>query len=31
VSKCGSSYMSNTCHVTANYCTNCNEKHQKID
>jgi hypothetical protein len=31
VNKCGSSYMSNTCHVTANYCTNCNERHQKID
>jgi hypothetical protein len=31
VSKCGSGYYSNTCRVTANYCTNCNERHQKID
>ncbi|KAH7004289.1 hypothetical protein EDB82DRAFT_571302 [Fusarium venenatum] len=31
VSKCGTGYMSNTCRVTANYCTNCNERHQQID
>ncbi|RGP73578.1 hypothetical protein FLONG3_6315 [Fusarium longipes] len=31
VNKCGSGYMSNTCRVTANYCTNCNERHQQID
>ncbi|KAM5341443.1 hypothetical protein ACJ41O_014474 [Fusarium nematophilum] len=30
VSKCGTNYLSNTCRVTANYCTNCNERHQKI-
>lgn len=23
VSKCGTTYLSNTCHVTLNYCTNC--------
>ncbi|KAH7163397.1 hypothetical protein B0J13DRAFT_35988 [Dactylonectria estremocensis] len=31
VSKCGTNYLSNTCHVTSNYCTNCNERHQDLD
>ncbi|KAF5020652.1 hypothetical protein F66182_7308, partial [Fusarium sp. NRRL 66182] len=30
VNKCGTNYLSNTCRVTANYCTNCNERHQDI-
>ncbi|KAK7409426.1 hypothetical protein QQX98_008387 [Neonectria punicea] len=31
VNKCGTNYLSNTCHVTSNYCTNCNERHQDLD
>ncbi|KAF5664464.1 hypothetical protein FHETE_7055 [Fusarium heterosporum] len=27
---CGTAYLDNTCRVTANYCLNCNERHQKI-
>jgi hypothetical protein len=27
VKKCGTTYLSNSCHVTLNYCTSCKSQH----